>query len=465
MGSINGISFGGLASGLDTDSIIKSLLAVERRPIQLLESRKAGFKKQKTLLGDFKAKLDALFDAAKKLRLSSTLLEFDAATNDEDKYLSASATSGAVAGSYEIQIDSIAAARVRKSPGAADADTTTHGSGNMLFTIDGNTTLVSFGGATTLNEMASKINDANFGVSATVVNTGATTDPYRLVLTSKSEGTKADFTVVADTADGTFTSFVNSINNDDTRAASDAKIKLNGLDITRSSNTMTDVITGVTINLKGKHPSPPQETTTLTISTNTDKTAEKIQNFVEKYNEIVDFVTNQNKVTKNEGDGGEDDDSVSTNPLFGDLALRTVMRGLRDIAGSTFDTGNSAYSMLAQIGIDGDREGKLTFNRTEFDEALGKDETAIKNLFTDKVNGIAQRIYNSIDAWTDSVDGVIKTRTDGLDRRITDIDRQIRRGEERLEDYEQRLVLQYATLEQTLGRLQAQGSSLSSLFQ
>jgi flagellar hook-associated protein 2 len=143
--------------------------------------------------------------------------------------------------------------------------------------------------------------------------------------------------------------------------------------------------------------------------------------------------------------------------------LRSIRSSLRSIVGSTFDTGNVAYSLFVQIGIASDQEGRLTLNRGELEEALETDEDAVRSLFTDSTNGIATRLYNQIDLYTDSVDGLIKTRLDGFDTLIKQADRQIEQGERRLEGIELGLRNQFATLETLMAQLQGQGAALGSL--
>ena len=113
----------------------RELLAIERRPISLLESRKKAFSRQKSLLGDLEGKLDKLFDAAKKIRNSTSFLDFTAATDNDDKYLTASAGSGATAGSYRITVDELAKAQMMESNGSPDRNQTGHGDGLLLLTV------------------------------------------------------------------------------------------------------------------------------------------------------------------------------------------------------------------------------------------------------------------------------------------------------------------------------------------
>ena len=128
-------------------------------------------------------------------------------------------------------------------------------------------------------------------------------------------------------------------------------------------------------------------------------------------------------------------------------------------------TGNEAFQLLSQIGITADTNGRLEFNQEDFEESLAEDETAVTALFTDSTFGLSKRLEDQIDLYTDSVDGLIKTRTEGFDRRIKQTKDRIEDGERRLTLYEERLTLKYANLETLLTRLQGQGSSVGNIAQ
>ncbi|MFQ5507224.1 MAG: flagellar filament capping protein FliD [Planctomycetota bacterium] len=438
--------------------------------IGLLKNRKATFKTQKDLFSDLQAKMEAFKDAANAIRKSSSFLDFKASTDNEG-YLTASASSSATAGTHVIDVNTLAKAEVSSSAGYADKDTTGHGTGILQITVGGSTTNINITSSNnTLDGIAAAINaEDGLDVTATVMNTGDPATPYKLVLSADNMGTAGAFTVGTDAADPTLTAFASSIDSNEDVAGTDAVFTVNNIQITRSSNTISDVIPGVTLTLTGVHPSTGNTTTTLTISTDGTATAEKVKKFVDTYNEIVDFVNKQNEVTINDSgsslfaSGDNNEPRVKANPLIGDSTLRTIQRTLRGIMGSSVDTGDQSYALLAQVGIDSDRDGKLTFNQSEFEEALPLGEAAIKDLFTKTGEGIADRVFDQLETFTDSIDGIVKTRIDGIDRNNQDIDRQIARLEERLERFEQRLVDQFTTMELTLARLQQQAGSLIGL--
>ena len=453
--------FGGLASGLDTKKIISQLVALERLPIRALENKKAFLNSQKKAFNSLEDKLEDLEKSLEAIRKASNFLEFNA-TPDDEGYFTASASHSAQQGTWQISVDQLATVQRNKSALYADKDSTAHGTGTLTVTIDGTKHDVLIDqNNNTLQGIAGAINDADIGVTATVIDTGSGTNRYQLVVSSKEAGTDNAFTLSTDDGDQALVDLVNEINTGDGgttsgkfQTAQDAKITLNGIQITRGSNTITDAIPGVTLNLLKVHdPSGSDPDTNLTVSTDASAIEDKIQDFVDDYNSVMDFINGQGKV----GEKGK-----AEGVLLGDFTLTTIQNRLRSLVGGVAATGGT-YTMLALVGIDSDREGKLTFTRSEFEEALQADEQDVKDLFTMSGVGIADKLYSAVDDLTDTVDGLIKNRLDGLDDIIKQLDDRIRRQEDRVSKYEENLVRRFAGYENLISMYQAQGYSLGSL--
>ena len=458
--STAGISFGGLASGLDTKAIISALVAVERNPILQLQKKESDLKQQKSLFGDLDGLLDKLSDSVRKLKTTSSFLQMSATSSNED-ILTASASSTATPGTYDVRVLALASGQINTAGAASASDpiANTNASVSLQMDAGGQTYLIT--ADNNLNAIAAAINDEseNSGVRAEVIDTGSgNPDPserYQLVVRSVDPGSENAFTLTYDDGGTGFQDLVNTLNDPLNQTdATDAQVEINGVTAYRSSNTITDLFEGITLELKSKDVN---ETVTITVSTNGEETSENIKEFVDAYNAIVDFVEAQNKV---------DEEGDASGPLFGDTTLRSIRSSLRGIVGGAITTtGNEAYQLLSQIGISADTQGKLTFSQTEFEEALAADEDAVTAIFSDATNGIAKRLEDQIDIYTDSVDGLIKTRTDGFDRRIKQTKDRIEDAERRLTLYEQRLTQKYANLETLMTRLQGQGSSIGNITQ
>lgn len=458
--STAGISFGGLASGLDTKAIISALVAVERNPILQLQKKESDLKQQKSLFGDLDGLLDKLTDSVRKLKTTSSFLQMSATSSNED-ILTASASSTATPGTYDVRVLALASGQINTAGAASASDPIANTNASVSLQMDAGGQTYFITADNNLNAIAAAINDEteNSGVRAEVIDTGETNpDPsqrYQLVIRSEEPGTQSSFSLSYDDGGLGFQDLVNTLNDPaNVTAASDAQVEINGVVAYRSTNTITDLYGGITLDLKSVP--DPQETVTITVATNGEETSETIKELVEAYNEIVDFFEAQNKV---------DEEGNASGPLFGDTTLRSIRTSLRGIVGGSFNTGNEAYQLLSQIGITADTNGKLEFNQEEFEEALAEDETAVTALFTDSTFGLSKRLEDQIDLYTDSVDGLIKTRTEGFDRRIKQTKDRIEDGERRLTLYEERLTLKYANLETLLTRLQGQGSSVGNIAQ
>ncbi len=304
-----GITFSGLGSGLDTQSIISALLSLERRPITALNQKKNSFNTQKNLFGDLDAKLETLRDRANGLRKSLGFLGFSASVDRED-FLTATANENAAKGTYDIEVLNLATTQVNHSDGEADKDTTTFGSGTLEFTIGGTSTFVEIDGTNnTLQGIAGAINAAGIDVQASVLDTGSGATPFKLIVNGTETGVANAVTIALDTGSQALQDLVDELNANQVSTAEDAQFTLNGVTVDRSSNTVTDAITGVTLKLKGEQGPPDTPITTkLTISPDPTSTGNKVDDFVNAYNEIVDFAESQGQV---------DDDGNASNPLFG----------------------------------------------------------------------------------------------------------------------------------------------------
>ena len=453
-----GISFGGLASGLDTQAIIKALVAVEERPIFALERTKTSLGKQKGLFGNLSTLLDTLTESAKALKTTADFLQMKASTSNED-ILTATASSTATPGTYGVTVVGLAKGQINTAGAASASAGIANTTSPVSFSIDIDGTSHFISANNDLNSIASAINsDAGLtedGVKAEVVDTGSGAtagERYQLVIRGENPGSENSFTITDDDGGPGFQDFVDTLTTNLT-PAEDAEIEVNGLTIYRSSNTISDLFGGITLDLKSV-PDPEQEVT-ITVATDGEETSAKVKELVDAYNAVVDFFEAQNAL---------DEEGKATSPIFGDTTMRSIRGSLRGIVGgSVSGTGNEAFQLLSQIGIKADTKGKLEFNQSKFEEALAEDENAVSALFSDSSTGIAARLEDQIDLYTDSIDGLLKTRNDGFDRRIKQTTTQIENAERRLVRYQEQLTVKYANLETLLSRLQGQGSAVNGI--
>lgn len=489
-----GISITGLGSGLDTRAIIDALVKVERMPIDALESKKAAEKKKLDLMSTLKGLVDTLKTKAKGLATSSEFLAFNV-TASNTTTASFKASGSAVAGSHTIAVNQLAATDRWAFDGVADPATnlaTADGEG-VSFTYDGvayNATVTA--AASSLNDVAAAINTAAAGkVNATVVNSGTTTSPsWQLVLSGTATGSTQRIsgitsTIAALTIDATGPTaggVAQSTNN--LTVGSDAVAVIDGLTVTRTTNDFSDVIAGVSISALTADPAT---TASFTVEPNKDAIKTKIKDFVEAYNKVMSFVRDQNKYSEEGGAGG---------PLFGDSALRTINRTIRnELFGTTatqISGDTSGFGTLKLLGIDLQKDGSLVIDDAKLTAKLDADLTKFADLFVDTdgfdnggaaagtagyyvdltadsglmdklVRAIDRIVKPYVDTAGNSTKGLFDARADAINARIKLYDKQIDDREFRLERYQQGLEVRFAALESTMAQLQSQQQYLNGV--
>jgi len=376
------ISFGGIATGLDTQSIIAALVGIRRRPISLLAAQQSGFENLKTRYGTLKNKLEALKNAADALRNSSDFLSFSSSVSDET-VLSAVAGGSASPGSFTVNVTALAKAESEGSTGFADFDTTPLGTGTLKITLAGTEHDIVIGsGEDTLEGLRNAINDADIGVTATVVNQGSGSTPYKLVVTADDTGS-ANAISFSDDQGGAGLAATLSFTN--LTAASDAVASVNGLSITRSTNTIDDVVPGITLNLLNTG------TSTVTTTSDADGIKEKIKTYVGVHSDLMSFINAEIQVSELTDRAGV---------FNGESTVRNIKNqilsqyGLSGFPGGTFGT-------LGEVGISVAKDGTLTFDEAKFDAAAESDLAGLTSLFTkvgDSIDGADLTLYDVPDS-------------------------------------------------------------------
>lgn len=579
------MSISGLASGLDTESIIQQLLAIERVPVTRMTNRKSALDQQKSAWMEFNSSLSTLRSKLTTLKLSGTYNGRNAVSADETK-VTATATSAADLGTYQVGVIQTARSQVLASDSpsvmgsystaltdtfsdesqissktdltvdtvggrvyistfmltgsltsvnvtglsadqirftatdqpntgtidyyystddgfswnpiasgaevelgstatqlkikadfsrpndavvtqvfdytlesatdaAADADTELELDGS--FSING--TAVTVTATDTLRDIKTAINTAGAGVTAAIIDD-------RLVLTSDSSGTAGEMTFTD--ADGILED-LGILNGgaakNELQAARDALFTINGLEITRDSNSVDDALSGVTLNLleatdaDGNGTIGEGETVQLVISSDTDTVVEAVQAFVDQYNLVMDWVN----TNFGEADG----------LLNGDPTMMRIQRALKEQVNGAV-AGLTQYNSLSMVGITTSdssatlgfsASGQLTLDQDALEAALADDATAVKELFYDSTaspaTGVAARLSDYIDHLITSGTGIIPTRNESLDDQMDDLQDQIDLLNIRLELKEEQLNRQFTLLESALSSLQSQGNWLA----
>lgn len=485
------ISFGGLASGLDTNAIIQALLGVERIPMQLLEAKKATESEKLDLVGNFKDLVKGLQTAADGLRSSEKFYTYGI-TPSEEGVATFTSTGQAIAGSHTLTVNSLAQSDRWAFDGVTDPDTDlASADGEQVdFTVNGTSYSIAVTAAeSSLNEIASSINSlAGEDVTASVVNVGTSSTPsYQLVLASNETGedyrlTSINSSIAGLNIDGTGPSgagVAQSANN--ITVGANAVAIIDGLTVEREDNDFNGVIEGVDITVTA---ADMLNEISFTVEPDKEAVKEKIQAFVDAYNEVVNFANSQNTYNEEDGAGGE---------LFGDSILRSVRSSISsalfNVDTATVMADTEGFSTLSLVGIKTSNDGTLSIDDTVFDEKFSANLDALADLFIDTDGfdnggaaegtpefyidttadtGLADKLYRSLDLLFGAIpdgnggssDALFDARTESLQNAIDSMQDSIDSKERYLEVYEQSLIQKFAALEQLMGGLNAQGDAL-----
>jgi flagellar hook-associated protein 2 len=398
-------------------------------------------------LAELAAKLGALKTAAEKLSSAAGFFVKKASSADETVVAAAAGSSAAV-GSHEVTVASLARATTLVSAAFADTDSTRVGTGILRITVGATTTEIAIDQTNnTLAGLRDAINASAAEVSAFIVNENAGGSPvYRLVVTGKKTGAANAVTVdesglaqgEGEVAPGFTTS----------QSAQDASLTIDGLSIARASNTVADVLEGVTLELKSVSASPVR----ITVSHDTEAIQTQIEELIGAYNAVFSWIAENSQV------GSEGKES---GPMLGDSAVREVRRRLQSAL--TAPVGGS-ISILAQIGVTTQRDGTLAIDSGKLAEALASDLEGVSNLFL-AAGGLAEALADAADDAVRTGDGLLTLRIDSEQQRIERLEEEIARRQRSLEKLEEDLIRRFAALERLVSQLQTQGQFLAQQLQ
>ncbi len=367
-------------SVLDVGSIVDNLINYESAPVTNMQSQVTKLQSKVTAYQALNTKLSTLSDKLNTMlfgstaapfvqpysfadRLSESIFSKCNVTSSSDDIISATATNATISGSYAITVTDLAQAQAQASSGFASSSTASIGTGTL--TIKSGTkdaVTISIGSSNnTLVGLRDAINNANAGVTATIVNDGSAT-PYRLLLRANDTGTANTFTVTNNLSGG------QALNLAQTQAASDAVFSVNGLSITKSSNTVSDVIDGVSFTLKQKSASP----VNLKVDKDVDSIVSALKEFVTAYNAVSSYIGGQFAYNAAKDTAGV---------LAGDATLRTIQSRLQSPLTQSITNKFTSFGVAGRVGLEFNRDGSLTLNESELKEALADDFAGVAALF------------------------------------------------------------------------------------
>ena len=445
------LSIGGLATGLDTNSIVDQLVALEKRSqVDLLNIQQLDVQSQKTALQTFNTKLVDVLAAVDKLRDSRSAIS-RTATSSDTSVLTAVAGTGALKGTTNITVNSLARGAIAVSANGKSATdaTVASGSGSFSFKVgSGATQTISIDASTTLEGLTNSINALGAGVVSSVVNLGTDATPdYRLRLASASTGTSSNISIVHDD-----TNLGLSV----TQSAQNASISVTGFatPFSRESNVISDIIPGVTLSLLK------EGSVTVASDTDTAAVASNVQAVATAYNALVSFVNDQSAVTQ---DTSSADKDVTGGPLAFDTTVKSILTGLHDVVSNKVEGLSGTYSLLAEIGLTSNKDGSLSFDASKLSTALSSNEGDVSALFSGSgsIDGVFDRIHQYLTDVTGS-SGVLTVHSNSLADQIKSLQTRMEDGQRNVDAYQQNLKDQFTSLELLVNQLKSQGSLLTS---
>ncbi|MBS2020689.1 MAG: flagellar filament capping protein FliD [Deltaproteobacteria bacterium] len=438
-------SLGGLASGIDTNSLVDGLMNVARQPVDALTKKKAEVDAASQTISSISTKLSALKNAALAL---STMVGFSSFTaSSSDAAIVASATGAATSASYSVNVTNLARAQKTRSQTFASATTALGTAGSLEIKVgSANAVNVTIGAGDTLADVAAKISSSGARVSASILNTGTTS---RLIVQGLETGTDNAFTITE-----TGVSLGLSASGAKYEDALDATLTVDNMLITSKTNQITGVIAGVKLALTKTTTSP----ATIQVSSDPATLKTKITTFVNAYN---DFVNTGHSAA---GFGG----TKAVNPtLAADSAVRTALNRVGFLMASAVPNTSGPYRTFASIGITGRRDGTLAFDAAKLETALAADPSSVRRLFvTDTATGatgLMSTVMSTVDGLITGESAPIQARMSALGARSKRLADAATKMETRLNDYETQLKKQFANMDTLVGKYQSMQSAVTSI--
>lgn len=450
MASIDYVQALGAGAGFDTKKIVEALVNAEKAPTEArIKSKIAESEAKISSLGQAVSILNVVKDAALRLNDTKDFKTF-AVSNSQSSAFSASSTTSARTGSNNITVSQIAQEQ-RSVSNAFASETNKYNSGSITLSLTSGSSSTTTTDITvtdaSLKGTVDAINNANLGVTAEIVDTGAATNRYRIQLIGETGAEKA-FSLSSSDSSISFSSV---------QSAADAQLNINGIDFTRSSNVIDDVLTGVSLTLN----TTTSGAANLNISQNNDEARTNIIDFVTLYNDAQ----RQLKDLTNSSNGGE---------LAGDSIFRSLTSSLRSTVLGTSSSAGTNITNLSDMGISVSRSGELEVNDSKLDNALSKNYADIIQMFSANSDdqstsssdpaglaGDINRIITNVTASSGYLITQQKVLADSNAIRQTELTEL----EARMERVEERYNRQFLAMQQIIDQMNSTKESMESSFE
>lgn len=462
------INFSGLSTGINSSSLIEALMQQASQPLNRMQDKQLLNTKRSTLLSTLSVNLLSLSTSVNTLNSTAFQTQRVTSSDSNGTYASASAT-GATPGTYDVQVDKIAT-KAKLTLGTSSM-TSAVGTGTYTITnTDGTTKSFTINDSNnTLTGIRDAINGSEANVSATIVDSGvAGSGRYQLVVSSKDTGAAENggttFTLAGPGGD---TNILGAAGSQVSSTAQNAHFWVNGIELTRSSNTVSDAVEGMTFTLKSGGQTASSTPTTLTVETDKEGITKALQDVVTKFNAVLKLYKDNSQGAKYASNTSSADSSTSTDALTpagalaNDSSLRNMITKVRSSIMSVPSglAGGNYFQSAAELGLKTNQDGTLSLDTAALQSALDKNPTAVAEVFS-KVNTAVQDSVNEI---TSPGSGSLARIRQNIDSQNSLLNLRIDSLQSNLDRRKKALELQYANLEKVVGQLQSVGQSLGAI--
>lgn len=442
-----GINFIGSYSGMD-QGVIDKLMAVEKRPLITFAEKKTNLEARQGAWKDVATRLKNLLDKIKALSKTETLYSKTTASSEE-AVVSVSGTRDAASGQYEVLVKQLATQT--KMTGSAmaqmDFDTALNQTGTLTLGSGDKAAQITIEASQSLRTVVRNINleSTNTGVTATVVD-------GRMVLKSSTYG--AESVTVSSDQPGIMETL--GLNAAVEVLGQSSVFSVNGIEMTRDSNTISDAVLG--LNLQLKQETAANAPVIITVTDDTEKTVKAFQEFVEQYNSTMSFLKAQTAAGTREVPG-------SQGKLYGESSLVRFQNSLRQGLTSDLPESASIFKNLSEIGIKTvDKEGTLMLDADKLKATLKEAPNEVQKLLVGdgSQTGMSGRLEGFIEALTDKSNGMIQVKSSSLERTLKDLNRRITEFEDKMTKREAYYINMFSKLDVAMQKAETQSNWLAA---
>jgi flagellar hook-associated protein 2 len=438
-----GIRMPGSMSGLVDPKMVEQLIEIEKIPIETAKKRRDKVVSEKDEVQKVQKMIGELNTSLNAVKTKGDFYKMKVESSHPD-IIDGTVKGNALTGSYEFEVRSLAKKEKELAYGFPDKDQTAVGFGWMLIEREGEEDLeIVVEPGSTLQDVANAINEKDAGLKAMIVNTKYQPEPYRLLVMGEKSGKESKILIDEDT---TFLEFKEQV------TGRDLDVLFEDVPVSDNDNDLDELIDGVVFHVKRSEPGTRVQ---VNIVNDVEATYTSIKNFVDKYNDVMNYLNSQFKL---------DPQTNKAGVLAADGSLKSIQRALQGALGFSIK-GSKKFSTLAEIGMTTDpKTGAININESKVKASLAEDYDSVASLFirTNHSVGIGEQMAEKIKAMQDSQTGLLKSRIRGLESVIKNQDQEIERKERNSEKREEEIRRRFTALEGQLATLKNQGSFLAA---